>query len=104
MSKSSSRSCHALTRQLPRDCKTPSTITSKGERRARQVATIEAIADYDEAIGLNSNYARAYSNRGIAKEELDRYKGAIADYDEAICLNPHDPQAYLSRGIPSVPI
>jgi hypothetical protein len=65
-----------------------------------------AIADYDEAIammdalradlepqgrwemGLRNGLARAYMNRGIAKQDASEYgpNAAIADYDEAIAI------------------
>ena len=52
-----------------------------------------------KAIELNPNYAKAYYNRGIAKFDLQDYKGAIADYTKAIELNPNYAKAYYNRGI-----
>jgi tetratricopeptide (TPR) repeat protein len=56
-----------------------------------------AIADYNEAIGLDPNYASAYSGRGAAfhdKGDLDR---ALADLTAAIRIEP-TPAIYTSRG------
>ena len=49
----------------------------------------EAIKDFSKAIKLNPNYALAYNNRGIAKDNLGLYEEAIKDYDKAIKLNPN---------------
>lgn len=43
-----------------------------------------AIADYNEAIKLRSNYYKAYNNRGYAKLLLEDYKGAIEDFSLTI--------------------
>ncbi|MDD9821089.1 MAG: tetratricopeptide repeat protein [Nitrospira sp.] len=58
----------------------------------------QAIADYDEAIKLNPQYAAAYRRRGRAYYAKGDYDQAIADWDEAIALNPHDAAAYRRRG------
>ena len=44
----------------------------------------------EEASGqsLISQTAITYSDRGLAKAELDDYEGAIADYNRAIEINP----------------
>jgi lipoprotein NlpI len=57
-----------------------------------------AIADYSQAIKLNSKDAGAFNNRGrayLAKGQNDR---AIADYSQAIQLNPKDATAFNNRG------
>ena len=59
----------------------------------------EAIAEYDEAIRLNSRDANAYNNRGNAYYGLGRHERAIEDYDEAISLDPQSADAYYNRGV-----
>jgi lipoprotein NlpI len=54
-----------------------------------------AIADYNEAIRIDTKSARAFFYRGIAyaaKQDSDR---AIADYNEAIRLDPKYPNSVL---------
>ncbi len=58
----------------------------------------EAIAAYDHAITLDSQYAVAYGNRGNVYQSLKEYRKAIADYDRAIDLNPQYALAYYNRG------
>ena len=57
----------------------------------------KAINDYTKAINLNSDYANAYSNRGIVytiKEDFDR---AIADFDTVLRLDPKFAIAHYVR-------
>ncbi|MDE0469737.1 MAG: tetratricopeptide repeat protein, partial [Candidatus Poribacteria bacterium] len=58
----------------------------------------KAIADYGEAIRLNSEFAIAYNNRGYTYKEKGEYDKAITDYDEAIRLEPEDANVYINRG------
>ena len=61
---------------------------------------IETVIDaYDEAIRLKPDYAEAYNNRGVAKNNLGHHEEAIADYDEAIRLKSDYAAAYNNRGI-----
>src|ERR1700729_32289 len=45
-----------------------------------------ARSDFDQAIGLNQNYTRAYANRGSLALAQRDFDGAIADFDQAIKL------------------
>jgi tetratricopeptide (TPR) repeat protein len=53
----------------------------------------------NKAIILDSNFAYAYNNRGIAKMDLRRYEDAIGDFDDALRLKPNDAHAFNNRGI-----
>ena len=57
-----------------------------------------AIEDYTEAIRLDPELAVAYSNRGLAYDELGQMERAVADFDEAIRLDPQLALAYHNRG------
>ena len=58
----------------------------------------EAIADYNQAINLDPNYAKAYNNRGAVYYKLDDFEKAIADYNQAINLDPNYALFYWNRG------
>ena len=57
-----------------------------------------AIADFNQAIKINPNYAQAYNNRGGIRYELGDKQGAIADFNQAIKINPNYANAYYDRG------
>ena len=60
---------------------------------------LEKVIDaYDEAIWLKPDLSEAYNNRGVAKNDIGRYKEALADYDKALRLNPNDAEVYNNRG------
>lgn len=58
-----------------------------------------AIADLNQSIQLQPDYANAYYNRGITKHYLKDYQGAITDYTQAIQLQPNFAGAYSGRGV-----
>jgi tetratricopeptide (TPR) repeat protein len=60
----------------------------------------EALINYDRAIALNPNYASAYYNRGLLKQDqLNDPQGALADYNKAIALKSDLIEAYSNRGV-----
>jgi tetratricopeptide (TPR) repeat protein len=58
-----------------------------------------AIADFSEAIRLDSKNVAAYIGRGRAWRENRKYDKAIADFSEAIWLDPLAIAAYHGRGL-----
>ena len=58
----------------------------------------EKLKFYTKAIEQNPEYADAYINRGLVKNELEDYEGSIKDYDKAIELDPRCSLAYNNRG------
>lgn len=60
---------------------------------------VEAIADFDQAISLNSEDSLAYNGRGLAKFDLGDTQEAIADFNQAISLNSEYAHAYYNRGL-----
>ncbi len=59
----------------------------------------EALAEYNEAIRLDSKLSGTYHNRGIVYDELGEYDKAIADYTKAIEIDPNHAEAYFRRGL-----
>jgi Flp pilus assembly protein TadD len=59
----------------------------------------EKIQCYSEAIRLKPDYASAYNNRGVARDDRGDLAGAIRDYSEAIRLKPNYADAYNNRGV-----
>lgn len=58
----------------------------------------DAIADYNQALAVNSQDATAYYNRGVAHFRLGERQKALLDYTQAIQLNANYAQAYSDRG------
>jgi tetratricopeptide (TPR) repeat protein len=56
-----------------------------------------AIADFDQAIKLDPNYAYAYNNRGNAWQNKGEDDKAIADFNQAIRLAPNEAKVYNNR-------
>ncbi|NCR78248.1 MAG: serine protease [Microcystis aeruginosa K13-06] len=57
-----------------------------------------ALADYNQAIELNRNFAMAYYNRGGLYQDLGKYDLALSDYSKAIEINRSYAEAYYNRG------
>jgi tetratricopeptide (TPR) repeat protein len=50
----------------------------------------EAIKDFDFLISLDANNFYYFSNRGIAKQQVNDITGAISDFKKALQLQPGD--------------
>ena len=53
----------------------------------------QAIRDYDHALELNPDYAKALAYRGVAYNTLERYSDALDDLTLSIELDDSDPYA-----------
>jgi tetratricopeptide (TPR) repeat protein len=58
----------------------------------------EALAAFNRAIGLNSNYADSWSNRSVALWHLGRFNDALASSERALSLNPASALAWYNQG------
>jgi tetratricopeptide (TPR) repeat protein len=56
-----------------------------------------AIADFSQAVQLNSNYTIAYFFRGLVRSQVREFRQSVADYDRTIALDPKFAAAYLNR-------
>ena len=56
-----------------------------------------AIADYNESIKADPNYAKPLNNRGSAYQKLGQYKRAIEDFDRSIRLDPKSAPVFANR-------
>jgi tetratricopeptide (TPR) repeat protein len=56
-----------------------------------------AISDYNKAIEIKPNYAKAYGNRGNAKRSKGDMDGSLADLNKAIEIQPDYTVAYYNR-------
>lgn len=57
------------------------------------------LADYDEIIERNPEFASAYVNRALAKINAGNIMGALEDYHQAIALDPKNPLIYVNRAL-----
>jgi len=58
----------------------------------------QSIADYSEAISIDSTEASYYGYRGDAKRLMGNYNGAIEDFTKAIAVEPRVSWYYYRRG------
>lgn len=59
----------------------------------------DAIAAFDRAIALASDFPEAWNNRGNALSGLKRFAEALGSYDRAVLMQPDHHQAWFNRGL-----
>lgn len=64
-----------------------------------QGAPEEALAHYDRAVALESDYAHAWCNRAVVLGFMKRLPDAIASYDRALAIDPADAIAHCNRAM-----
>src|SRR3984893_8292651 len=74
------------------------TLNNRGNAYQNKGDYVRAIADYDQAIKLNSDSAPIYNNRGRAHQHNGDYARAIQDYEQDIRLDPSSARAFNNRG------
>jgi tetratricopeptide (TPR) repeat protein len=57
-----------------------------------------AIKQYNRAIEINPDYAKAYNNRGLVYFVKGEFERAILDYSKAIKIDPDLAKPYDNRG------
>lgn len=76
-----------------------SDLNNRGAAYERKGQYDLALADLNQAIGLNPALAAAFSNRGSVYDDKGQFDVAIADEDHAIQLNPNYAGAFNNRGV-----
>lgn len=77
-------------------------LTRRGIARARTGDIPGAIADYTEALRLDSTHLPARANRGVARFHAHDYPAAVEDCTLALEAAPNLNKAWLVRGLARV--
>ena len=92
--------CHAEIIRITDNVKSRALVFySRRNTYAKKSNYEKAIADYNQAIELEPDLAKAYTNRGNLFSKLEQYDKAEADYNQAIELEPDYVNAYHNRAI-----
>src|SRR5271165_1470158 len=59
----------------------------------------EKLRFYSQAIRLKPDYAKAFTNRGLARYNKGDLEGALQDFEQAIRLKPDVAEAFYNRGL-----
>jgi len=65
----------------------------------RVIVWKDSITLFNDVIKKQPDNAFAFNSRGIAKYDMQDFKGAVEDYSKAISLNKKYPGAYYNRAI-----
>ena len=78
--------------------KTAAFWCNKGASLAALGQYAEAISCYDQALAINSPFAKVWNNKGIALEALGRFAEAIGCFDQALAIDPRYGSAWQNKG------
>lgn len=88
-----------LSRNILKQPKKASLYVQRGELYLQQHNNALALADYQQAIILNSSLDRAWYGRGMVYGRMGKLELAIADMSEYIRRKPDDSMGYTKRGV-----
>jgi len=88
--------CENLVRLKPTDARARVLL---GDAYAGIGRTYDAVASYQEALGLDANCFEAHLGMGKAQAELGHYPEAIESYQRALRIRPDSADAHLSLGL-----
>ena len=75
-------------------------MNNRGNYYGKELGQVDkALPDYERAIAINPEYAKAYCNRGIVYSIKGQFDKAIPDYNKAIALEKDYYEAISNRGI-----
>jgi len=97
VNKNFERSIEILTEAAEVNSERKLTFVSRGSAYLSMDRLDAALADFNHAIDLDSNYARAYHLRGLVKDKQGDSEGALNDFSKAIEIEPEYGAAYYSR-------
>ncbi|GIW80470.1 MAG: hypothetical protein KatS3mg105_2277 [Gemmatales bacterium] len=78
--------------------KSPDEYNERGQQHMAQGNFEAALADFNQALQLNANFAPALNNRGEIYRITGNFEKALADFNQAIQLDPKFVSAYINRG------
>lgn len=91
------KSIELFTQSLSEDATNILARISRGAAYLKLDMLDSAWSDFNHAIAVNPDYARAYHMRGLVNEKKGDDAAALADFDRAIELAPEYGAAYYSR-------
>jgi tetratricopeptide (TPR) repeat protein len=77
----------------------PQQYLDSGDEYLKAGQTDEAIAQYNKALEINPELAKAYYTRGMAYRSEEKINEALQDFNKAIEINPDYAVAYHARSL-----
>lgn len=75
------------------------TFFEQGNQQYAQGLYQVAISSWDRAIALKPDFCEAWTNRGLALNQLQQYEEALVNYEQALAIKPDFYTALSNRGM-----